>query len=111
WGPGGDRCEAEWFLAHILADAGRTAEAVLSLREGLALADNRGLDPFERVFFVGALALILLRHSGPDAVTEAAELMRASLAVCEKEIPQGRVRPWLRDFAMGVLGGALVAQQ
>jgi len=56
WDLTAGRAGSEWFLAHILVDTGRTAEAIDSLRQAVVHTGVHGLDPKVRVRLLDLLA-------------------------------------------------------
>ena len=110
WGPK-ESLNGEWYLASILLDSGKGAEAIESLRAFDVVAQERFPDhPIVRVCSLGMLPLALLKHAAPGDVTEAERHLNACMAICEETVPQGRVPAWMYWNTMSMLGEVRAAQ-
>jgi serine/threonine protein kinase len=99
---------ASWCLARTLDDAGRTSEAIESLRAFVAQARARP-QPLVAMPGLQMLAWMLLKHSGANAV-EAEELLRECQSIAQEALPDGHPSVWIRYQGASLLGEALVAQ-
>ena len=110
WAPSGDWTQCEWYLTHILVDAGKAAQAVASIREAVAMSGPEISTPDSRVCLRNIHAWALLKLSDHAAAVQAEAVTLEALAMCDQDIPQRRVRQWLRYNTMAILGGALTGQ-
>ena len=74
-----------------LVDAGKTAQAVASIRDAVAMSGPDISTPDGRVCLRDVHAWALLKLPAP---AEAETVAREALAMCDQDIPQRRVRQW-----------------
>lgn len=98
--------DSQWQLAHVLLTAGCAEEALLCLRRAAELAES---DPLALTSFLQMQVQVLL-HENVDDEAEVERIAREALEICERELPAGHPRYWLRHYATWLLGAALSVQ-